>query len=201
MEWFMCAKRTDKSSEDQEGTETQSAEQLADAPVEQVEVATDKDATSEPGFALVLDDEINRLLGKLKSGDALNPQEEMRLNLHYKCQVTSSNTMSQSDLVAQDVVQTQAVDAQETVQPAADEEPGVELNSVDVVEVLAVTSKSATGFHRAGLKFERLNAIPVEVLADGSGLVGDYPLTISQVQAIRDEPHLKCEVIHDGVTV
>jgi len=196
----MCAKRTDKSSEDQEGTETQSAEQLADASVEQVETATDKDATSEPGFALVLDDEINRLLGKLKSGDALNPQEEMRLNLHYKCQVTSSNTMSQSDLVAQDVVQTQAVDAQETVQSEGDGAP-CWIKAVDVVEVLAVTSKSEAGFYRAGLKFERLNAIPVEVLADGSGLVGDYPLTISQVQAIRNEPHLKCEVIHDGVTV
>ena len=165
----MCAKRTNKSSEDQEGTETQSAEQLADAPVEQVETATDQDATSEPGFALVLDDE-------------LKPEQN-------------------GDPVAQGEVQTQTDDAQYPVHPAIDEVPTLEPPQVDIVEVLAVTSKSEAGFYRAGLKFERLNAIPVEVLADGSGLVGEYTLTISQVQAIRDEPYLKCEVIHDGVTV
>lgn len=176
----MCAKRTDKSSEDQEGTETQSAEQLADAPVEQTETATAQDATSEPGFALVLDDE-------LKTEQIGEP-------------VAQEEVQTQPD-DALDTVQIPAVDAQETVHQATDEEPSIELNSVDVVEVLAVTSKSEAGFYRAGLKFERLNAIPVEVLADGSGLVGEYVLTISQVQAIRDEPHLKCEVIHDGVTV
>lgn len=165
----MCAKRTDKSSEDQKGTETQSAEQLADAPVEQVETATAQDATSEQGFALVLDDELQ--------------------------------TEQNGDPVAQEEVQPQADDAPYPVHPAINITPTLEPNSVDVVEVLAVTSKSETGFYRAGLKFERLNAIPVEVLADGSGLVGDYVLTISQVQAIRDEPHLKCEIIHDGVTV
>lgn len=198
----MCAKRTDKFSEDQKGTETQSAEQLADAPVDQTETATDQDATSEPGFALVLDDEIKRLLEKLKSGCALLPEEEMKLNLAEQQGLISSNSnMNEPEPIAQEDVQPQTDDAQYPVHPAIDEEPGIELNSVDVVEVLAVTSKSEAGFYRAGLKFERLNAIPVEVLADGSGLVGDYVLTISQVQAIRDEPHLKCEVIHDGVTV
>lgn len=176
----MCAKRTDKSSEDQERTETQSAEQLADAPVEQVETATDKDATSEQGFALVLDDELKTE----QSGDPI-AQEEVQ---------TKPDD-------AQDVVQTQAVDAQETVQSLGDEIPTLEPPHADIVEVLAVTSKSEAGFYRAGLKFERLNAIPVEVLADGSGLVGDYPLTISQVQAIRGEPHLKCELVHHKVTM
>lgn len=105
------------------------------------------------------------------------------------------------ELVAQEEVQPKTDDAQYPVQSAGDEVPTLEPPQVDIVEVLAVTSKSEAGFYRAGLKFERLNAIPVEVLADGSGLVGEYTLTISQVQAIRDEPHLKCEVIHHGVTV
>ena len=160
----MCAKRTDKSSEDQKGTETQSAEQLADASVEQVETATAQDATSEPGFALVLEDELQ--------------------------------TEQTGDPVAQEEVQTQADDAPYPVHPAIDEAPMLEPNSVDVVEVLAVTSKSEAGFYRAGLKFERLNAIPVEVLADGSGLVGEYTLTISQVQAIRDEQQLLIQQVN-----
>lgn len=194
----MCAQRRDKQ---QEESASPTSEQLASVDLEKTEGTETQDATSQPEFALVLDDEIKRLLEKLKSGDELNPQEEMRLNLHYKCQVTSSNTMNQSDLVAQDVVQTQAVDAQETVQSLGDEISTLEPPHADIVEVLAVTSKSEAGFYRAGLKFERLNATPVEVLADGSGLVGDYPLTISQVQAIRNEPHLKCELVHHKVTM
>lgn len=194
----MCAQRRDKQ---QEESASPTSEQLASVDLEKTEGTETQDATSQPEFALVLDDEIKRLLEKLKSGDELNPQEEMRLNLHYKCQVTSSNTMNQSDLVAQDVVQTQAVDAQETVQSLGDEIPTLEPPHADIVEVLAVTSKSEAGFYRGGIKFERLNATPVEVLADGSGLVGDYPLTISQVQAIRNEPHLKCELVHHKVTM
>lgn len=173
----MCAQRRDKQ---QEESASSTSEQLASVDLEKTEGTETQYATSKPEFALVLDDELK----PEQNGDPV-AQEEVQ---------------TQTD-DALDTVQNQAVDAQETVHQATDEEPGIELNSVDVVEVLAVTSKSEAGFYRAGLKFERLNAIPVEVLADGSGLVGEYTLTISQVQAIRDEPHLKCEVIHDGVTV
>ena len=195
----MCAQRRDKQ---QEESASPTSEQLASVDLEKTEGTETQDATSKPEFALVLDDEVKLLLEKLKSGVALLPEEEMKINLAEQQGLISSNgNLHETETDdALDVVQTQAVDAQEAVQSEGDEAP-CWIKAVDVVEVLAVTSKSEAGFYRAGLKFERLNAIPVEVLADGSGLVGDYPLTISQVQAIRNESHLKCEVIYDGVTV
>jgi hypothetical protein len=196
----MCAQRRDKQ---QEESASPTSEQLASVDLEKTEGTETQDAASQPEFALVLDDEVKLLLEKLKSGVALLPEEEMKINLAEQQGLISSNgNLHETETDdAQDVVQTQAVDAQETVQSLGDEIPTLEPPHADIVEVLAVTSKSEAGFYRAGLKFERLNAIPVEVLADGSGLVGDYPLTISQVQAIRNEPHLKCELVHYKVTM
>lgn len=173
----MCAQRRDKQ---QEESASPTSEQLASVDLEKTEGTETQDATSQPEFALVLNDELKTE----QSGDQI-AQEEVQ---------TKPDD-------ALDVVQTQAVDAQETVQSLGDEISTLEPPHADIVEVLAVTSKSEAGFYRGGIKFERLNATPVEVLADGSGLVGDYPLTISQVQAIRNEPHLKCELVHHKVTM
>ena len=179
----MCAQRRDKQQEKSAQT---TSEQLAPVDLEKAEGAETADATSQPDFALVLDEE-----GKTDEQISDNP--------------APVDVQPQTDAV-QDAVQTQPEDAQLSVQNShenaqlsvrmEDGEPVVELKTEGIAEILAVTSLSEHGFWRAGIRFSRREAVLISVHEDGHGLCGDHHLSAHKVSMIRKEPHLTIQVIH-----
>lgn len=169
----MCAQRRNQQSKKPAPA---ASEQLAPVDLEKAKGSEAADATSQPDFALVLNDEVKTPVQE----DDVSEQKE-----------TAS---SESDN-AQLSVQNGHENAQLTVHMEGDE-PVVTLKTEGITEILAVTSKSEHGFWRAGIRFSRREAVLISVHEDGHGLCGDHHLSAHKVSLIRKEPHLTIQVIH-----